>query len=119
MWLGKIYFGNSQIFCKDKLRTGKIFGLRHPSFELIEKNTENVQRVHKLWVFRQDHAYFPEARANSYMLVCCVGSPEKFLQKIWDESKKIMLWEIHSSDVKIQNVHNGWIFVKFGPFIVF
>jgi len=42
--IGKILFANSQIFCKDNLRTGKFFGWRHLSYELIEKNpkTQNT-----------------------------------------------------------------------------
>ena len=111
MWLGKIYFANPQIFCKDNWRTGKFFGWRHLSYELIEKTPKTSKHVHKMWVFRQDHVYFPKPHAS---LLC--GISWKVFAKIWDESKKIMLWEIHSSDVKCQNVQKVVIFVQFVSF---
>ena len=88
MWLGKFYFANSQIFCKDNLRTGKFFGWRHLSYELIEKNPKTQNTCINCEFFDRIMYIFPKPHANSYMRVCCVGSPEKFLQKSETNQKK-------------------------------
>jgi len=57
-----------------------------------------------IYIFLTWSYTFCDVGVLSRTTTCCVGFPEKFWQKIWDKSKKIMHWSIHSSEVKCRNL---------------